>query len=36
MASPLILASSSEIRQTLLRNAGVEFDVMPAGLTKCP
>ena len=30
MAPQLILASSSEIRQTLLRNAGVSFDVMPA------
>jgi len=30
MSPQLILASSSEIRQTLLRNAGVRFDVMPA------
>ncbi len=30
MATPLILASGSEIRQQLLRNAGVEFTVQPA------
>lgn len=30
MPRPLVLASQSEIRKTLLRNAGVEFDVMPA------
>ena len=30
MAPPLILASGSEIRQQLLRNAGVEFAVQPA------
>jgi septum formation protein len=29
MARPIILASGSEIRQMLLRNAGVEFDVVP-------
>lgn len=30
MPKPLILASASDIRQTLLRNAGLEFDVVPA------
>jgi len=30
MASPLILASGSDIRATLLRNAGVDFDAMVA------
>ncbi len=30
MPKPLILASASDIRQTLLRNAGLEFDVLPA------
>jgi septum formation protein len=30
MPRPLVLASGSEIRQTLLRNAGVEFGVAPA------
>lgn len=30
MQRPLVLASQSEIRQTLLRNAGVAFDVVPA------
>ena len=30
MPRPLVLASQSQIRQTLLRNAGVAFDVVPA------
>ena len=30
MTTRVILASGSDIRQTLLRNAGVEFDVIPA------
>ena len=30
MQAPLILASQSEIRAMLLRNAGVSFDVLPA------
>lgn len=30
MPRPLVLASQSEIRQTLLRNAGVAFEVVPA------
>lgn len=30
MSMHIILASGSSIRQTLLRNAGVDFDVMPA------
>ncbi|SLN43533.1 Maf-like protein YceF [Roseovarius litorisediminis] len=30
MSQPLILASGSEIRQQLLRNAGLKFDVIPA------
>ncbi|MGR3363028.1 MAG: Maf family protein [Maritimibacter harenae] len=30
MPTPLILASGSEIRATLLANAGLEFEVMPA------
>ena len=30
MSDPIILASGSEIRATLLRNAGVEFDVIVA------
>lgn len=30
MPRPLVLASQSEIRQTLLRNASVAFDVVPA------
>jgi len=28
MTDPIILASGSEIRATLLRNAGVDFDVV--------
>ena len=30
MPQPLVLASTSEIRQTLLRNAGLDFVVVPA------
>ena len=30
MPQPLILASASDIRQTLLKNAGLNFDVVPA------
>ena len=30
MPRPLVLASQSQIRQTLLRNAGVAFDAVPA------
>jgi len=30
MPQPLVLASTSDIRQTLLRNAGLGFDVVPA------
>lgn len=30
----LILASSSEIRATLLRNAGVAVDTLPQGSTR--
>lgn len=30
MPQPLVLASTSDIRQTLLRNAGLEFDVIAA------
>ena len=30
MSKSIILASSSEIRQTLLKNAGIGFDVIPA------
>lgn len=30
MPQPVILASGSDIRQQLLRNAGLEFDVIPA------
>lgn len=32
MGSPLILASGSMARQTLLKNAGLEFDAIPASL----
>lgn len=30
MSPSIILASSSEVRQSLLKNAGIEFDVIPA------
>jgi len=32
MAQTLVLASGSEIRQTLLRNAGISFEIAPARL----